>query len=148
MGIFSSLFGGNKEPSDSSMSVEYATKIAGAYGNILENNAPVPGTFADTSKLPYPKPIIKQALTLLLSSNTDMQINEHIKTAYLLLADWQEGIGPTNVGLDITSMDISADPVQLAGKIASQDNDIEKWQTIANEERQRLKTELDNLQTL
>ena len=145
MGIFSSLFGGNKEPSDSSMSVEYATKIAGAYGNILENNAPVPGTFADTSKLPYPKPIIKQALTLLLKSNTDIQVKDHIKTAYLFLADWQEGIGSTNVGLDLTGMDISADPMQLVEKITSQDNGIEKWQTIANEERQQLKTELDNL---
>lgn len=145
MGIFSSLFGNNKKTSDSPMSVERATEIASAYGNVLENNAPVPGTFADTSKLPYPKPIIKQALTLLLSSNSDIQIKDHIKTAYLLLADWQEGIGPANAGLDITSMDISADPMQIAEKIASQDNDIEKWQTIANEECQQLKTELDNL---
>ena len=145
MGIFSSLFGGNKKQSDSSMSVERATEIAGAYGDVLENNAPVPGTFADTSKLPYPKPIIKQALTLLLKSNTDIQVKDHIKTAYLFLADWQEGIGSTNVGLDLTGMDISADPMQLVEKITSQDNGIEKWQTIANEERQQLKTELDNL---
>jgi len=145
MGIFSSLFGNNKKTSDSPMSVERATEIASAYGNVLENNAPVPGTFADTSKLPYPKSIIKQALTFLLNSNTDKQVKNHIKTAYLLLADWQEGVGPTNVGLDLTGMEISADPMQLVDKIASQNNDIEKWQTLGNEERQQLKTELDNL---
>ena len=145
MGIFKTLFGGNKEIPESTMSLDSATKIASAYGDILENNAPVPGTIADDSKLPYPKSVIKQALTILLHTNTDPQMKEHIKTAYLLLADWQVGVGQTNVGLDFTNMDPTDDPKKFAEQVLSQSGSAEKWDAMAQKERLQLKSELQGL---
>lgn len=45
--------------------------IVQAYGKILETSAPVPGTVADASKLPYPKQQIKDAIVAALRSTDD-----------------------------------------------------------------------------
>ena len=51
-------------------------------------------TFADASELPYPKPVIKTALIAAMLMHKDRKIRELLRSSYVSLADWQEGIGP------------------------------------------------------
>lgn len=51
-------------------------------------------TFADASELPYPKPVIKRAMIAVMSITQDAKMRELLKSSYVSLADWQEGIGP------------------------------------------------------
>jgi hypothetical protein len=86
----------------------------------------------------------KQALITLLKSNEDPQMLEHLKSSYWLLADWQDGVGNTNVGLDLSNMDLTADPIELAKQMSEQSNDNE-WKEKAEKERQQLRAELKEL---
>lgn len=145
MGLIKYLFGRKKDYSESPMSLEQATEIVWAYGDVLENSTPAPGTVADTSRLPYSKPVIKQALIVMLQSVENPRIQEYLKTAYVLLADWQEGVGQTNNGRVHTNVDLLPDLKKLIKRPLSKDKDFEKWYTQAKTEGQQLKSELQNL---
>ena len=62
------------------------------------------GCIADTKKLPYDKEIIKTALILSFKLCDDPKTKEMIKVAYIGLADFQEGVGTVDVGLDIREL--------------------------------------------
>jgi len=145
MSIFKSIFGNKNSSSSYTMTFDQAADIAGTYGEILEHNAPAPGTVADASKLPYSKNIIKQAIITLLNSDTDPQMKEHLKSAYWFLSDWQEGVGNTNAGLDLSNMDLSADPIELAKQMTAQKDTGKQWTEKAETERQQLRAELHQL---
>jgi hypothetical protein len=51
-------------------------------------------SFADASELPYPKATIKVALLTAILVTEDAAARELLKTNFVLLADWQEGVGP------------------------------------------------------
>ena len=142
MGLFKKIFGSKDKSTDSTMTFQQAADIAGAYGDVLVSI--VPGAIADASKLPHSKPIIKQALITLLKTNKDPQMIEHLKSSYWLLADWQDGVGQTNIGFDPSSIDITADPVELAKQLSAQSGNKE-WTEKADKERQQLRAELGDL---
>jgi hypothetical protein len=145
MSAFKSIFEQNNTGDDSDMTFEKAADIAGSYSDVLEYSAPSPGTVADASKLPYPKALIKQAIILLLEINTDLQIKEQLIFAYLLLADWQEGVGNTNAGLDLSNMELTTGPAELAERVSAQDDADKMWTNKAEKERRQLRTELQEL---
>ena len=116
--------------------------IVQAYGKILETSAPVPGTVADASKLPYPKQQIKDAIVAALRSTDDPQMKEHLKVGYIQLADWQEGVGETNQGLDVSALDMNQDAESLAKAVFEQSSGSEKWTAMAQKEQEDLKQEL------
>ena len=60
-------------------------------------------------------------------------------------SDWQEGVGDEPVGLDVTKMDLNADPKELAKRIHDPLDRMIKWQAVAKEEREALKSELQKL---
>lgn len=100
--------------------------VINAYGKTLEYLAPVPGTIADESKLPFPKPRIKQAILYALKASQQPQQRQVLKAAYLQLADFQQGIDGKNVGLDLSGVDTSCltqvDLLALANDMASSQN--------------------------
>ena len=81
--------------------------IINAYGKTLEHLAPVPGTIADESKLPFPKSGIKQAILYALKVSQQPTQKQVLKAAYLKLADFQPGVGSKNVGFDLSGVDTS-----------------------------------------
>jgi hypothetical protein len=119
--------------------------IVQAYGKILETSAPVPGTVADASKLPYPKQQIKEAIVAALRSTDDPQIREHLKIGYIQLSDWQEGVGETNQGLDVSALDMNQDAESLAKAVFEQSSGSEKWTAMVQKEQEELKRELKTL---
>ena len=119
--------------------------IVQAYGKILETSAPVPGTVADASKLPYPKQQIKEAIVVALCSTDDPQIKEHLKVGYIQLSDWQEGVDATNQGIDLSGLNLNQDTESLANAVLDQAPGSEKWMAIVQKEQEDLKKELQAL---
>lgn len=120
-------------------------RIVQAYGKILETSAPVPGTVADANKLPYPKQQIKDAIVAALRCADDPQMKEHLKVGYIQLSDWQEGVGESNQGLDVSTLDMSQDTESLAKAVLEQSSGSKKWTAIAQKEQEALQQELQAL---
>lgn len=119
--------------------------IVQAYGKILETSAPTPGTIADVDKLPYTKKQIKDALIAALRSTDDPQMKEHLKVGYIQLADWQEGVGNSNQGLDLSNIDLNQDTESLAQQVLEQSAGTKDWAVVVQKERAALKQELQKL---
>ncbi len=145
MGILKKLFGGGSNITPATMSEQEAEKIIQAYGAVLKTQAPTPGCVADTSKLPCPKEKIKAAIIIGLKATNGQQMKEMLKVAYIQLADWQEGVGGTDQGLDLSNMDLNDDPVKLAQQVLAQGSGHEKWQPVVQSEQEKLKQELVDL---
>ena len=145
MGLFSSLIdavrGGKVKPE---MTVAHAELIVAAYGAIL-GSGPVPGAVADVSELPFPKEIIKQAVLLLLRTKGDPKLREHLKSGFIMLADWQSGVGPVRLGVDFTKFDLTQDAMVLAKRHKADADAAEKWLAVAKAEQELLVKELQAL---
>ncbi|MCK9419129.1 MAG: hypothetical protein M0R70_07105 [Nitrospirae bacterium] len=143
MGLLGRFFGRAKsKQTDSSLTPEVAEKIVNDYGAVLASAVPAPGCVADERKLPHPKEHIKQALVFALCMTKEPQMREQLKIAYITLADWQQGVGDAAVGLDLTKMDLNAEPDELAKQIMSQGADVEKWLQKVKAEQESLRGEL------
>jgi len=133
------------QPPPATMTAGVAEKIVQEYGASLRSLS-IPGRFVmDAGSLPHPKERIKQALILALLLETDPKQREVLKSGYIMLSDWQEGVGDEPVGLDVTKMDLNADPKELAKRIHDPLDRMIKWQAVAKEEREALKSELQKL---
>ena len=146
MGILGKLFGGSEEDNgNAQMSQQRAVEIIQEYGAVMEHDSPMPGCVADVGKLPYPKDQIKEALVIGLRATTDIQMRNFLQVGYLQLADWQEDVGDSDVGLDLTNIDPDADIMKLAESIVAQGDGSEKWSPIITAEQEILKSELIDL---
>jgi hypothetical protein len=146
LSFFDKIFGSRrKNKFDSSMTPELALRIINAYGAVLEKKAPCPGCVADVSKLPYPKEQIKKALIIGLMTLNDPYMKQQFKNSYIYLADWQEGVGETDQGINLLGMDLNEDFKEMAQKIREQPENYKKWDSIVKEERQELEKELRDL---
>ncbi len=145
VGIFSSVINAVRgDKAKREMTVAHAEVVVTAYGAILESG-PVPGTVADDSELPFPKETIKQALLLLLRTRSDPKLREHLKSGFILLADWQSGVGPVRLGVDFTKIDLTQDAMVLAKRHKADAEAAEKWLAVAKAEQEALVTELQAL---
>lgn len=143
MSLFSRLFGNRSKPASSSGTPPNA--VVADFGELLATRAPVPGCVADVRELPYPKDEIKRAIVVMLGVTTDSQLREHLKFAYVSLADWQVGVGSTHQGLDVTTLDRSKPVTDLAKEVAARGEQMQKWQPIAKAEQEALIGELRQL---
>ena len=145
MGLFANLIDAARgDKKESKMTVAHAEVIVTAYGAILASG-PVPGTVADISELPFPKETIKQALLLLLRAKGDSKLREHLKSGFMLLADWQPGVGPVRLGFDVTKIDLTQDAMVIAKRHKADADAAEKGLTAAKAEQEILVKELQTL---
>lgn len=140
MGIFSRLFGNKQKPAPSSSTEPHI--VVADFGEVLATRAPVPGTVADVDELPYPKDQIKLAILTMLNVTSDPHFQEQLKIAYVSLADWQAGVGPTHVGLAVKKLDRTKSPLDLAKDVGARVEEIKKWQPIVAAEQETLIGEL------
>jgi len=104
MGILRKIFGGNQKAQEKQMpkTIAEINKIVNDYGDFMESPYfPAPGCIADTKKLPYDKKLIKVALVLSAKLCNDPKMKEMLKVAYVGLANFQDGVGEMDVGLDM-----------------------------------------------
>lgn len=132
------------EQRDGSAAPEFVQVIQ-AYGAVLEAGAPALGTVIDSSKLPYPKQKIKEAIISALRSTDDPNIKEHLKFGYVQLAGWQDGVGEVGRGLDVSAFDTNQDAQTLAKAVLKQTTDSEVWITQSQKEGKKLEQELHEL---
>jgi hypothetical protein len=134
MGILHKIFGCQKSDPDSLRPITrlQAEKIIQDYGAVLARSDLTRGGVADTGKLPHPKERIKEALVFALRSTKEPQTREQLKSGYIFLAHYQEGVGGTTDGLDLTKPDLNLDPAELT-----------KWWPFVYAEIQALKSELE-----
>jgi hypothetical protein len=144
MRILNWLFARDGKPTrEALMSPDEATAIIQRYGALLEHGAPTPGCVADVAKLPFPKARIKQALLVGLRATGDLSIRKILKVGYLQLADWQEGVGPTDQGVDVSNVAPDRKLSEIAEEVTRSSEAAEKWTAIADAEREGLKAELE-----
>ena len=145
MGLIKKFFGKKQEQPLKAMTPELAIEIIQEYGAIMQNNSPQSGGVADISNLPYLKSQIKEALIIGLKLDDDPKMQEAFKIGYIKLADWQEGVGDTEVRLHFSNLDLNANPEEFAQSVLEQDAGNEKWRHVVQAERDALKEELINL---
>ncbi|MFQ5829534.1 MAG: hypothetical protein ACE5JD_10320 [Candidatus Methylomirabilia bacterium] len=143
MGIFSRLFGDKQKPAPSSSTEPHI--VVADFGEVLATRVPVRGSVADVDELPYAKDQIKLATLIMLKVTNDPQLREHLKFAYVSLADWQAGVGPTHKGLDVTKLDRTKSALDLAKEVAARGEEMQKWQPIVKAEQEALIGELRKL---
>jgi hypothetical protein len=147
MGLFSRLFGRGKSTSESvsAVSPDEIEKIINAYGTELAKGTAGAGVVSDSKPLPFPKASIKAAIQFALRATLDTQMKEQLKIAYISLADWQDGVGPIPVGINLQNLDLNADPLALAQMLAAPDPKVTGFQKRADIEAQELEQELKQL---
>ena|SRR5215510_10274508 len=149
MTFLKKLFRKNPRQQTSVLSVDEASEIAGDYGTVLERTAPVPGTVADVKNLPYLKSKIKEALIIMLQDPPTAQIKDQLRTAYLCLAYWQEGVGKANVEGSFRNVDLNQSKEQILEEALLKRKEYaeyrEKWAPLVEAERRRLIAELEKL---
>ena len=123
-----------------SMPVSDAVTIIQDYGRIMLNKSPAPFYISDVNKLPYPKDTIKQALMMALSANGKEQTMDVLKIGYMLLANWQQGVG--EVDLSIGAVDRDEGVKQQIKRIISNYEEVDEWCALIEEERVMLKSDL------
>ena len=143
MGLISRLFGQSKAPAGTNSTP--ANVVVADFGEVLATRAPVPGTVADVTGLPYPKEQIKRSIVIMLAATTDSQLREHLKFAYVSLANWQVGVGPMHQGLDVTKLDRTKSVTDLVKEIGPAGEQMKKWQPIAKAEQEALIGDLRKL---
>jgi hypothetical protein len=140
MSIFSQIFG-NKKKSDAPKTLPNV--VVAEFGEVLGNRAPAPGCVADVDELPYPKKEIRVAILLMLAATSEPKLQEHLTNAYVLLARWQEGVGPTHKGLDVSKLDCTKSPQDISKEVLTRTEEMKKWQPMIDAETKSL---LDDLQ--
>lgn len=93
------------------------------------------GCITDAAGLPHAKKDIKNALALVLRATDDPTLRERLKSSYLLLADWQDGVGEPIV------------PARAAGQGAGAGAwaSWQAWQPKVLQDERALKAELQQL---
>lgn len=138
-------FGGSRGIACSNLTLQQAGAIVVSYGDALANHAPPVGSVADASTLPFTKSLIKRALIALLEANTSHESRACLTTAYLRLSDWQEGVGEIKVPMDPPPTDLAGDTHDRREETRPQTPHTELWRERAEEERQQLQAELQEL---
>jgi hypothetical protein len=118
-----------------------AQTIIRAYGAVMASGNLV----ADISELPYPKPEIKAAIVSVLLCNPDSKIREQLRSAYVTLANWQEGVGPDPRAFDLTTHFRGDDIVAEAKRVSAASPAIMEMEGKVIAEMQRLLAELKAL---
>ena len=104
-----------------------------------------PGVVSDVSNLPHNKQKIKDAIISSLQATNEDSLKQHLKTADIQLADWQDGVGEKSKGLDASSLDMSQDATELAQIVHSQVSEGKELTEKMLDESKQLQRELEEL---
>lgn len=144
MNLFKHLFGRTQARNDEfgALDLHTAQKVVQDYADFLDIAAPLPGRVSDESRLPYSKLHIKNALSVCINASCDPQLISHLKNGYLMLSAWQSGVGSRTVGVDFSSLNLAADPLEVAEAIQIQSEQVSRWTPIVKTEQANLASEL------
>ena len=102
------------------MTLLQAQQIVQAFGKTVTDLA---GVIADENRLPFPKAVIKQATLMVLPFAPSDEARRALKNCYLLLADFQRGLGDQV----IHALPAGETPSRTTQQIAAVAAHMEKW---------------------
>jgi hypothetical protein len=102
------------------MTLVQAQQIVQAFGKTV---AELAGMIADENRLPFPKPVIKQATLMVLPFAPSDEVRRGLKNCYLFLADFQPGLGDQV----IRALPAGEKPPSTIEEIAAVAAHVEKW---------------------
>ncbi len=120
-------------------------EVVRRYRKIMVDDATSLGCVADERMLPDSKERIKKALLLSLAEEENEQAREHLKAGYILLANFQSGVGEENVGIHVTNKDMAGSPESERTQVVTQSDVYEKWRPIVDKEFEELVNDLRKL---
>jgi hypothetical protein len=127
------------------LTADLAAQIVREYAaSLAASKASLDGV-ADENKLPHPKRYIKEALIIALRATTDEDRKKQLRAAYVLLAEWQPGVGAEPVSSDFGAMQPGASVEDLARQIVARGDRMAKWAPLVSAESQALADELQKL---
>jgi hypothetical protein len=109
------IYGRQQGERTSKLELSEVEKIVHAYAAAVLSRK---STISDASELPYPKAKIKAALIVAMLVTKDAKMREQLKSSFVSLADWQEGIGPGPHAFETTKADLD-DPMAAAKRVAA-----------------------------
>ncbi len=109
--------------------------VVSEYGAILEKHEAM--SICDASALPQPKDQMKLALKTVLKRTTDRNLRSAFEVAFVSLADFQDGVGPTPFRFALP------DPSNISKEAIAENSMYLKLMAKVEEERAQLSTELD-----
>jgi hypothetical protein len=121
MRLFSRLFRSATTPTDAQKA--YLSDVQGivvAYRAALMSRTTI---VADSSELPYPKHVIKAALIAAIKTTTDVAQREQLRSAFVGLSGWQDGVGGSPQSFEVGQADLD-DPVAAMHRIAAASKDL------------------------
>jgi hypothetical protein len=122
------------------MTLAEAQKIVNEYGAVLASKKAM---INDVSGLPYPKIQIKAALILAIAATEDKVMRSNLRSSYISLADWQQGIGMGPNQFDALKANPSdADLLKAAKRIVEAAPKTEKINKLVKAETDALVDEL------
>lgn len=140
MTIFTRLLGRRSKHSQSLGFVE-AQRMVLDYARFLDHSPPMPGRVKDASSLPHNKAELKAALLLCIGHTGDGRLEEHLKSGYLMLSAFQEGVGE-DLGTDFACLDLEQDPLEVAALLEQDAESAHPWQACVREELHSLQQDL------
>lgn len=132
-------------PRNTSPDFAEVESLVQSYGAALE--AAAKATVVDAKRLPASKEKIKSALLVALHATQDHGMREQLKVAYMELSSFQPGVGGFPVAFDLSNIPDANDPEAIRGtaqSIVERGPEVERWSTIASQERDQLVEELKN----
>lgn len=146
MGLLKKIFGRTQSTQDNNLenAIDGANKIVNDYGDFMQSvSFPAQGCLADTKKLPYNKEKIKKALIISIKFCDDSKMKEMLKVAYVGLADFQDGVGEEDIGLDTrkysNSQNIDGEKLEtISNQMDKMMASFDYFKRIADDERQSL----------
>jgi hypothetical protein len=131
------------------LNADEVESIVNAYGALLEKGVPASGCVADVNKLPDTKERVMNALLMTMLSAVDPELKAALKFGFTNLANFQEGVGERDIGLDLSGIDAKnmtkEDLIRLAKEIQEPFSEYEKWIPIIEKEQNELEQILKTL---
>jgi hypothetical protein len=141
MGLFDRLFRRRAPPSTPKVTVAEIENVVHTYSEAMLSKKSV---IADVSELPYTKATIKAALLAAISATTDAKMRDQLKSSYVMLADFQEGVGSKPYSFDPKLQD-GEDEIAMMKRIAASPKSFPEISTKVLAEGQSLLAELKAL---
>jgi hypothetical protein len=141
MGLLSRLFARKPTEPRQPTKGEVITTLINAYGAALTAHSESGSAVSDISRLPAPKDTMRAVLIAAISAAEDKAFREQLKGAYVMLAEFQPGVGSPVIKID-TDASRSGDIREHAARVATQADLYLKWSARVTPEMEQLQKDL------
>lgn len=121
-----------------------AAALVRAFGPVIEAHAATQNIVTDSSKLPAPKEAMRAAIISYIWTAPDKRGRDILKASYLMLAEFQPGIGLEPIRIDTQMSSEGVDKDSLT-KILAQTTKYTQWGEVVKKEMASLQKDLIDL---